>query len=75
VQYDAELHLVHKRIDAGAQGTEYAVLGIFFDASKDIESGLLERLKFNKLPLQNDSELDFSQLLHKPTPPNTPAQS
>jgi carbonic anhydrase len=50
VQYDGELHLVHTRT-ADDGSTEYAVLCVFLDASKDIESGLIERLQLETLPL------------------------
>ncbi len=51
-QYDAELHIVHKRFEnTGNENDEYAIIAILFDASKDIESGLLDRLRLSSLNL------------------------
>ena len=36
IRYDAELHIVHKRIDPNFIGTEFAVVAILLDATKDI---------------------------------------
>lgn len=75
-EYDAELHLVHARTDADGS-TSYAVLGVFLDASKDIESGLMERLQLETLPLQKDSELQYTYNYTPPvvTTPTVKSQS
>lgn len=57
MRYDAELHIVHKRIDNGTTGDEYAVIGILLDASKDITSGLIDRLNLTNLRLGADGLL------------------
>ncbi len=46
-QYDAELHIVHESFDEEEGGL--AVIAILFDASKDIESGLVEKLNLTNL--------------------------
>jgi carbonic anhydrase len=43
---------VHGRFDNdGSENDEYAVIAILFDASKDIESGLLDKLRLSILNL------------------------
>ena len=51
-QYDAELHIVHEKYDEEDEEThEYAVVAILFDSTKDIESGLLGKLKLQDIKL------------------------
>jgi carbonic anhydrase len=54
--YDSELHIVHSCnlkliliIFLEYETGELAVIGLFFDASKDIDSGLLEELELNNV--------------------------
>ncbi len=49
VLYDAELHIVHSKFDESESESEYAVIAILFDSTKDIESGLLDRLRLQTI--------------------------
>jgi carbonic anhydrase len=51
-QYDAELHIVHQMYDEEDEEVhEYAVVAILFDSTKDIEGGLLGKLKLQDIKL------------------------
>ncbi len=49
ILYDAELHIVHSKFDESESESEYAVIAILFDSTKDIESGLLDTLRLQTI--------------------------
>jgi carbonic anhydrase len=51
VLYDAELHIVHSKFDESESESQYAVIAILFDSKKDIESGLLDRLRLQTMKM------------------------
>ena len=61
MQYDAELHIVHSKFDEdGEDKSKYAFIAILFDSSKDIESGLLDRLRLQTLNMSTNGLLPLT---------------
>jgi hypothetical protein len=56
-RYEAELHIVHERFEEEGEGPLYAVIAIMFDSTKDIESGLLNKLNLQQLNITRNGTL------------------